>query len=176
MPRLRLQFILAVLLAAPLHAQVDARPPVDTAGVPAVPPLPPGCTTGPVSAVFIDNHSIFDMNDPGLARRLRWAYESANRLHVRTRKPVIERELLLQRGDCYDPARVDESARILRGYHFISSADVFGVAQPDGSWHVVADTQDEWTTQIDMRIGFTDGVDFQGGRIRETNVLGSGQS
>ena len=32
------------------------------------------------------------------------------------------------------------------------------------------------TTQVDMRVGFTDGVDFQGGRIRESNVLGSGQS
>ncbi len=134
------------------------------------------CRTGAIASIFVDNHSIFDMSDPGLARRFRWAYRTANKMHIRTRPSVIRRELLFRVGDCYDQIRIEESARLLRAYDFISQADVFGVQQPDGSYHVVVDTQDEWTTQVDMRVAFSDGIDFQGGRFRELNLLGTGQA
>ncbi len=144
---------------------------------PAIPGRSPECRTGAISYVFIDNHSIFDAGDPALPRRFDWAYGTANRLHVRTRPGVIRRELLFHTGDCYDPALLDASARLLRGFDFISRADVFGVKQPDGSYHVVVDTQDEWSTDVGLRLAMDGhGSIFRGARVREGNVLGSGQT
>ncbi|MBI4545396.1 MAG: BamA/TamA family outer membrane protein [Gemmatimonadetes bacterium] len=134
------------------------------------------CLTGPISFIFIDNHSIFDTSDPALDRRFSWAYRLANSLHVRTRPSLIRRELLFTLGDCYDPALLDESERLLRGYGFLSHVDVYGVRQPDGSYHVLVDTQDEWSTRLDLRVRLSGGLDFEGFRLREGNLLGTGRA
>lgn len=133
------------------------------------------CATGPISFIFIDNHSIFDTDDPGIDKRFGWAYRAANALHVRTKRRVVERELLFGPGDCYDPYLLEETERLLRAYDFLSQVDVFGIPQPDGSYHVVVDTRDQWSTQVDLRIGIDRGLSFEGFRIRETNLLGTGQ-
>jgi hypothetical protein len=133
------------------------------------------CPTGPISFIFIDNHSIFDTTEPGLDRRFGWAYRLANALHVRTRRNVIERELLFGPGDCFDEYLLEETERLLRGYQFLSQVDLFGVPQPDGSYHVIVDTQDQWSTQVDLRLGLEDGLQMEGFRLRETNLLGYGQ-
>lgn len=168
---------LALLLLVGTGAGAQ-EPPVETDTVAPARPIPatsPACKTGPISYIFVDNHSIFDTSDPSLSPRFAWAYHAANKLHRRTRRSVIRRELLFHQGDCYDPALLDETARLLRGYNFISRADVYGIRQPDGSYHVIVDTQDEWSTTVDLRVAFSQGVDFQGARFREANLLGMGQ-
>ncbi|MGH7466524.1 MAG: hypothetical protein ACRENP_00915 [Longimicrobiales bacterium] len=133
------------------------------------------CLLGPISYVFVDNHSIFDtQSEP--ARRFSWFYRAANKLHVRTRRATITRELLLGPGDCFDPILAEESERLLRAYDYLAQVDIFGVPQPDGSYHVVVDTRDEWSTQLDVRVAFQDGVDFEGARLREANLFGRGES
>lgn len=94
---------------------------------------------------------------------------------MRTRRGVIERELLFGPGDCYEPFMLEETERLLRGYDFLSQVDVFGIPQPDGSYHVVVDTRDQWSTSMDLRVGFDNGVQFEGVRVRESNLLGTGQ-
>ncbi|HUP89391.1 MAG TPA: hypothetical protein VM100_08575, partial [Longimicrobiales bacterium] len=133
------------------------------------------CPTGPISYIFIDNHSIFDTADPSLNSKFGWAYRTANSLHVRTKRVVIERELLFNPGDCYDPFLLQETERLLRAYDFLAQVDVFGIPQPDGSYHVVVDTRDQWSTSLDLRIGFDRGFYIDGMRLRETNLLGRGQ-
>jgi hypothetical protein len=134
------------------------------------------CPQGEVTHVFIDNHSIFDPEALPDDARIRWAYELANRIHMRTRPQFIERELLLSDGDCYEPALARESARILREFRFIADADVFGVPQPDGSTHLLVDTRDEWTTKLALGLRFDEGVRFEGASITEENFLGRGAS
>ena len=133
------------------------------------------CPTGPISFIFIDNHSIFDTTEPGLDRRFGFAYRVANALHVKTKRRVIERELLFGPGDCFDQYMLDETERLLRAYQFLSQVDLFGVPQPDGSYHVVIETQDQWSTQVDLRVAVDEGFQFEGIRARETNFLGKGQ-
>ena len=133
------------------------------------------CPTGPISFIYIDNHSIFDTSEPGLDKRFSWAYRIANSLHVKTKRSVIERELLFGPGDCFDQYLLDETERLLRNYRFLSQVDLFGVPQPDGSYHVIVDTQDQWSTQVDLRVAFDEGLQIEGFRLRETNVLGTGQ-
>lgn len=133
------------------------------------------CATGPITRLFIDNHSVFDTTDPELDKRFAWAYETANALHFRTRRSVIRRELLFREGDCFDPRLLEESERLLRAHEFLAQVDIFGVPQADGGYHVVVDTQDEWSTQLDVRLALRDGFSFDGLRIREVNALGTGQ-
>lgn len=133
------------------------------------------CATGPISFVFVDNHSLFDTSDPNLNSKFGWAYRTANAVHVRTKRGVIERELLFAPGDCYDPYLLQETERLLRSYDFLSQVDVYGVPQPDGSYHVIVDTRDQWSTSLDLRVGLSKGFSVEGIRLRESNVLGSGQ-
>lgn len=134
------------------------------------------CELGRITHVFIDNHSIFDTSDPELDSRFRWAYSLANRLHVRTRKDVIERELLFDVGDCYDPFVIEDSGRLLRGHGFIGRVDLYGVQQPGGGYHVVVDTEDEWSTQVDLKFDLSGEFEFEEFELREQNLLGTGRS
>lgn len=132
------------------------------------------CPNGRISSIFIDSHSIFDMSQIEEDTRGRWAYSIANSLHTRTRAGFLEAELLLHVGDCVDTFLLEESERILRQYDFLARVDVYAVPQPDGSQHIVVDTQDEWSTRIDLRFRFDTGVDFEGINIAEENFLGRG--
>lgn len=135
------------------------------------------CEEGPIAHVFIDNHSIFDTSDPDLDPRFRWAYGTANSLHVRTRSEVIERELLFAVGDCLDPFLLAESERLLRDLGFLASVDVFSVRQPDGTHHVIVNTRDEWSTKVDIRADFDEGgLLLRGARLAEDNLAGTGQT
>jgi hypothetical protein len=136
---------------------------------------PTGCPSGVIAHIFIDNHSIFDTSDPTLDPRFRWAYDLANRLHVRTRPEVIARELLFQAGDCFDPVLVEESARLLRSYRFIAKVDIYGIQQPGGDYHVIVDTEDEWSTQLEAKVDLSGRFKVEGLDVRERNLLGTGR-
>lgn len=132
------------------------------------------CPEGRITAIFVDNHSIYDIDrvhDGGL---LGWVYGTANALHVKTREGFIRRELLFHRGDCYDPFLIEESGRILRSYSFLARADVYPVDQPDGNKHVVVDTQDEWTTRVDLGITFDGALQLETLEVSEENLVGQG--
>lgn len=166
--------VFSAVFASTLAATVGAQDgPVGLASSPEV--KSPICRYGPISFVFIDNHSIFD-EDAEEEGRFSWAYRVVNALHVRTRRSVIARELLFAPGDCFEPIMIEESERLLRSYGFLSQVDIFGVPQPDGSYHVIVNTRDDWSTQLDVRVTMKSGVDFEGLRIREANFLGRGQT
>jgi hypothetical protein len=138
-------------------------------------PPPTECRTGEVTYIFIDNHSIFDTSDPTLDPRFRWAYDVANRLHIRTRPDVIRRELLFDVGDCFDPVLAEESERLLRSYPFLAKVDVYGIQQPGGGYHVIVDTEDEWSTQVEAKLDLSGGFRLEGLNVRERNLLGTGR-
>ncbi len=127
-----------------------------------------------ISHIFIDNHSIFDVDQLDAAGFLGSVYGLANTLHVKTRSGFIRKELLFDVGDCHDPFLLEESGRILRGYGFIARADIFAVEQPDGTQHVVVDTQDEWTTRVDVGVSFEEGPQIERVSLTEENLAGYG--
>lgn len=132
------------------------------------------CPRGRISYVYIDNHSIFDTTEMEEDAPFLWAYELANSLHIDTRQAFLRDELLFEAGDCFDPLLLQESERVLRSYEFIARVDVFGVPQPDGSHHVVVDTQDEWTTKVNLGLAFEGGIRLESASIEEENFLGRG--
>ncbi|HET6763006.1 MAG TPA: hypothetical protein VFH27_05020, partial [Longimicrobiaceae bacterium] len=130
------------------------------------------CTRGRITELFVDNNSVFEIDPNKQGSRLTWAFRTANRLHVRTRERVIRRELLFREGDCYDAALLQDSERILRAVPFIADADVFAIRQADGSYHVVVQTRDEWSTRLEARVR---GGELGGLELREDNLFGTGQ-
>ena len=151
---------LVLLLAASAAAQDPARE----------------CEAGRIEHIFIDNHSIFDTSDPDLDPRFRWAYSLANKLHRRTKDGMIRRELLFDVGDCLQPVLLEESERLLRGYGFISRVDLYAVQQPGGGYHVIVDTEDEWSTQVELQFDLSGEFQFEELDLREKNLLGTGQT
>ena len=132
------------------------------------------CPSGRVSFIFVDNHSIFDPDDLSEEQPFLWAYRLANVLHMRTAQSFLLSELLFSTGDCYDPELLEESERLLRLHTFIATADVYGVEQPDGSWHVIVDTKDDWTTKVGVRVNLEEGFELRGVDLAEENVVGRG--
>ncbi len=97
-----------------------------------------------IDTVIIENGNIFDRADAAPD----WVAHLANRLHVRTRQGVIRRRLLLNRGDPFDRARMEESERSLRTLGVFRSVRVDTVrAEPGGKLALRAVTSDGWSTQ-----------------------------
>ncbi len=161
-------FLLALATLTPREGGAQAIP------TQASPPPPPECPDGRISQIFVDNHSIFDAQELADERRFQWAYRLVNALHVRTRPRFIRRELLFGPNSCYDAALLEESERLLREYPFIAQADVYGLRQLDGSWHVVVDTQDEWTTELNVGLRFDESLRLERIDLTEKNLLGRG--
>ncbi|HEU0051873.1 MAG TPA: hypothetical protein VFQ39_01805, partial [Longimicrobium sp.] len=127
-----------------------------------------------ISHIFVDNNSVFSVGDPELEPRFNWAYRLANKAHARTREGVIRRELLFREGDCYNADVLEDSERILRAATFIADADVFAVRQGDGTWHVIVETRDEWSTRLEPQFDSGE-MGLTGLELREDNLMGRGQ-
>ncbi|HEU4559924.1 MAG TPA: POTRA domain-containing protein [Longimicrobium sp.] len=163
--------LLAAALAAcvPCAARAQQPVPADSAAPAPIVADTAGCPR--IGSIFVDNNSVFVPGDPGQDRRFAGAYRLANRLHVRTRESVIRRELLFREGDCYRPFLLEDSERILRSTGYLADADVFSVRQPNGTYDVIVETRDEWSTRIEASAG---SGEVSGVELREDNLLGRG--
>lgn len=132
------------------------------------------CPDGRIDTVVVHNHSIYDAQQANVSGAVRRFYRLANALHFKTRESFIRSELLFHKGDCYRPLLLSESGRILRSYPFLARADVFAVSRPDGVKDVVVDTQDEWTTRINLNVGFDGGIRLEGLALAEEDLAGRG--
>lgn len=95
-----------------------------------------------IDTVVIDNGTVFDEADgaPG------WVARIANALHLRTRQWVIRRRLLLNRGDRFDVARMEESERALRSLGVFRQVRVDTV-RVGNRFALRATTDDGWSSQ-----------------------------
>jgi hypothetical protein len=132
------------------------------------------CPGGRISHIFINNESVFDTSEMSDGAKFLWFYNFANWVHSQTDEDFLAAELLFKEGDCLDEELLAESERLLRNLAFIASAMVFPIPQPDGTVHVVVNTRDEWTLQMNLRARFVEGIEFTGADITEENVLGRG--
>src|SRR5918994_2787144 len=161
-PGVRLRFRpflpLAVILCPPtLVAQstTDSAKSVDSALV--------------IRQVQLQRRDIFDPHERS------WLARLANKLHFRTRTPVIRREVLLRAGEPYDSALVAESERNLRALGIFRRVQIDSVRTDSGMVLRVI-TKDGWSTQLDWRFRSTGGeVAFTLGLV-ESNLLGTGST
>ncbi|HWC72506.1 MAG TPA: hypothetical protein VG454_01115 [Gemmatimonadales bacterium] len=123
-----------------------------------------------VDTIIIINRNIFDSADAAPD----WFANLANSLHRRTRQWVIRRRLLLNPGDPFDLARMEESERMLRSLEVFRSVRVDTVrVNPGDKLAIRAVTADGWSTQ--PRAGYANvggDVTWQLGFV-ERNFLGT---
>ena len=128
---------------------------------PAKPPV--------IDTVIIDNHNIFDVNDASPD----WVANLANGLHIRTRQGVIRRRLLLNRGDRFDLARMEESERALRNLGVFRQVRVDTVRQADDRLALRAVTADGWSTQPQASFTSAGGDNTWALGLTERNFFGT---
>ena len=122
-----------------------------------------------IDTIVVENRNVFDTADgaPG------WVANLANGLHIRTRPGVIRRRLLLNRGDAFDSARVEESERGLRSLGVFRQVRVDTMTQPDGRLALRAVTADGWSTQPRASFTSVSGQQTWSVGIVERNFLGT---
>jgi len=97
-----------------------------------------------IDTIIIVNRNIFDTADAAPD----WVANLANGLHVRTRPWVIRRRLLLNPGDPFDSARVEESERMLRTLGVFRFVHVDTIRSgPGDKLALRAVTSDGWSTE-----------------------------
>jgi hypothetical protein len=102
-------------------------------------------------------------------------YRLADRLHIETRRPVIEKFLLFREGDIYQPERLYETERNLRALPFLKSASVTASPPHDGVVDIRVVTQDSWSIAPETQAGSRGGMATYGATISENNFLGLGK-
>jgi hypothetical protein len=123
-----------------------------------------------IDTIIVENGNVFDGKDGAPD----WVAALANRLHVRTRPSVIRRRLLLNRGDPFDPARMEESERSLRTLGVFRSVRVDTVrSESDGKLALRAITSDGWSTQPQASFTSAGGDQTWAVGIIERNFLGT---
>ncbi len=102
----------------------------------------------------------------------------ANWIHFKTRKSVIERELLFHPGDADKPSVLAETERNLRGLGIFRDADVASVGdEKDPGVDVNVVTEDAWTLEPKVSLAFLGASHATGGGgIAEYNLFGFGKA
>lgn len=131
------------------------------------------CETGRIASITIVRNPVFDENGNGALSTI---YAAANWLHLETHEQVIRRELLFEVGDCVDPLRLSESARLLRRFRFIESASIGAARRADGTVDVVVATRDDWSLRFEPRFNLGGGVSVTGIGLAERNLGGRGSA
>ena len=126
-----------------------------------------------ISTIVIETHNVFDTSSP---RENKMLYRAANRFHIQTREPVIERELLFEVGEAFNPLLIEETERNLRTLPFIRRAEVSATVNKFGTVDVLVRTYDSWSLEVVAnfkRVGGSTGIK---GGLAEHNIVGQGKS
>ncbi len=133
----------------------------------------PAASGATIASIKIENHNVFDPDVPAENKLI---YRLADRLHIVTREAVIQRELLFEVGDPYDPLLMEETERNLRGLSFIRRAEVSETVNSKGGVDVVVRTYDSWTLEVVAGFKRAGGVTSIKAGLAEHNILGEGKS
>ncbi len=102
-----------------------------------------------VGRVLVFRKEVFNPSVPGFRR---FPFPLLNRFHVVTRERVVREQILVKPGSTYDPELIDETERLLRNLSFIGAAKAVAVQDTSGDMLVVIETQDLWTTSLEVEL------------------------
>lgn len=128
------------------------------------------CDGRPIQSIQIVRASLFAGGDPDV---LGIASAIGDAVHRRTQGGVVRRELLFQVGDACDPARLAETARVLRAQPYIREATVVAVPSASGGVDVLVTTRDEWSLGVSGSVSGGPGFPLRRARVGEENVQGA---
>ncbi|PKK82219.1 MAG: hypothetical protein CVT49_14930 [candidate division Zixibacteria bacterium HGW-Zixibacteria-1] len=125
-----------------------------------------------IDSIHVNNMNIFDLDS---AKYDFWPFHLANKLHIRTKKHVIKRELLLNKGEPFSRRLADETERNLRALPYLWNARLSMVKGPAGENILEVATSDTWTLLGGLSFHRTAGENEIHFRAEEQNLLGMGQ-
>ena len=125
-----------------------------------------------IGEVYIFTDEIFDTDDPAEDRFL---FRLANRMHVNTKPLTIERKLLFDRGDPYDPRVLEESARYLRSLNYIFDATIEPIRYQGNRVDILVRTRDVWTLSAGAGLKRSGGENTFQFNLEESNFFGTGR-
>jgi hypothetical protein len=166
---MRRRFVLACALLLAVSAAAQGQEGAAPVAESADPARLEGAVVG---EIHIHTQSIFDPDKPGENRLL---FRLADRLHRTTRPEVIERQLLLRRGDRFTREALEESERILRANSYLYDAQVRAVPAGDGVVDIEVTTRDVWTLQGGIAFNRAGEQNTGSVHLEDTNFLGTGK-
>jgi len=104
----------------------------------------------------------------------RFLQSLGNGLSWPTRPATVRRELRIAEGEPCDPARLAESARILRAQPYLRSAELVTTPAPGDAVDVDVQTRDDWALGGSLRIDTDSGRVIKAASITEDNLFGRG--
>lgn len=102
-----------------------------------------------VGRVLVFRKEVFNPSVPGFRR---FPFPLLNRFHLVTKERVVREQILVKPGRVYDPELIDETERLLRNLSFIGAAKAVAVPDTSGDMLVVIETQDLWTTSLEVEL------------------------
>lgn len=109
------------------------------------------------------------------ASRLAAPYRLANSLHVSTQQETVQRQLLFQSGDPYDPRVLAESERLLRSQSYLNEADIRPVEYRGNEVDVLVRVHDVWSLSPGISLGRAGGENSARVKLEDSNFLGRGK-
>jgi outer membrane protein assembly factor BamA len=125
-----------------------------------------------IGKIVLEKHDVFDLADPKENNAI---YRLANWLHIVTKDPVIENQLLLKPGEPYSKRLADESERILRNNKYFYDASITPENRQDGTVDLLVRTRDVWTLKPGFAYSRSGGEDRTRVQVEELNLFGRGQ-
>jgi hypothetical protein len=125
-----------------------------------------------IGSISVRRFNVFNMEDP---KESYWLYGLANQLNFITWESVIRQQLLVAKGDPYDPSRLDESERLLRELDFIYDATVRPWRLCGNVVDLEVLTRDVWTLNLTVNASRSGGDNEFAVGFSDSNVLGSGK-
>ncbi len=128
-----------------------------------------------VDSVEIEVRDAFD-DAPSHTAYDAWLYDLGNTLHIETRKSVVGKLLLFQKGDSVSLYQLIESERLLRNQKYLSDARIEKRTGSQGENILRVVTSDNWTTSPILALNKPGNEWIWQAGIIENNFLGFGQS
>ncbi len=122
--------------------------------------------------IDIDNQNVFDNR---LKAESKAFHKLANKLHIKTKRHVIRRELLFQLGDSFNWRVLEETERNLRAKPYIKDVQIYPVLQCDEGVVIQVTTHDDWTLEPGVGFGVSGGQSKFSIELQEKNLLGLGK-
>jgi outer membrane protein assembly factor BamA len=121
--------------------------------------------------ISIDNENIFDLEQE---QENLWIHRWANKLHIKTRKKIIEDQLLFELQDEYNQELVTETERLLRSRGYIHDAEVTAQEVCGEGVRLNVTTTDNWTLSPRISASKSGGETRTSIQIEESNLWAMG--
>lgn len=125
-----------------------------------------------IGCIYINRKNVFET---GRASDKQFPYSWANKIHIVTSETFIRNDLLFQEGDPYDEERIRETERILRRRPLFRYVSITPQDPVNGKVDIVINTEDVWTTTVQLAYGSAGGESSYTLGFLEHNFLGTGK-